>query len=85
MKISEIFLISASRYSKKLYERWLNSKLKVVRVIFTPYFLPHSIMHYYKTSTKHFEIIAPAALKKNLGPPTLKHNNDSCLQEDQEL
>ena len=34
---------------------------------------------------KRFEIMVTLILKKNLGPPILKHNDDcSCLQEDQE-
>ena len=34
--------------------------------------------------TKHFEIMVTSALRKNLGPSMLKHNDDACLQEDQE-
>ena len=29
------------------------------------------------------KIMVTATLKKNLGPLMLKHNDDSCLQEDQ--
>ena len=32
--------------------------------------------------TKSFEIMVTATLRKNLGPSVLKHNDDSCLQED---
>ena len=34
--------------------------------------------------TKRFEIMVTLTLRKNLGPSMLKHNDDSCLQEDQE-
>ena len=34
--------------------------------------------------TKQFEIMVTATLRKNLGQSMLKHNDDSCLQEDQE-
>ena len=34
--------------------------------------------------TKRFEIMVIAALRKNVSPSLLKHNDDSCLQEDQE-
>ena len=34
--------------------------------------------------TKRFEMIVTATLRKNLGPPIPKQNDDSCLQEDQE-
>ena len=33
---------------------------------------------------KLFEIMVTATLRKNLRPSMLKHNDDSCLQEDQE-
>ena len=34
--------------------------------------------------TKRLEIMVAATLRKNLEPSMLKHNDDSCLQEDQE-
>ena len=34
--------------------------------------------------TKRFETMVTATLRKSLGPSILKHNDDSCLQEDQE-
>ena len=34
--------------------------------------------------TKRVEIMVTATLWKNLGLSMLKHNDDSCLQEDQE-
>ena len=34
--------------------------------------------------TKRFEMIVTATLRKNLGPPMPKQNDDSCFQEDQE-
>ena len=33
---------------------------------------------------KCFEIMVTATLRKNLEPSMLKHNDDSCLQEDHE-
>ena len=35
--------------------------------------------------TKRFEIMVTTTLRKNLEPSMLKHNDDPCLQEDQEL
>ena len=35
--------------------------------------------------TKRLEIMVTATLRKNLEPSMLKHNDDPCLQEDQEL
>ena len=34
--------------------------------------------------TKRSEIMVTATLRKNLAPPVLKQNDDSCLQQDQE-
>ena len=34
--------------------------------------------------TKRFEIMVAATLRKKLGPSMLKHNDNSCLQKDQE-
>ena len=36
-------------------------------------------------SQKRFEIMVAATLGKNLAPPMAKQNNDSYLQENQEL
>ena len=34
--------------------------------------------------TKYFKIMVTATLSKNLGASMLKHNDDACLQEDQD-
>ena len=34
-------------FFQALFKRWVNNKLKVLRGIFTSYFLPQSIVHYY--------------------------------------
>ena len=33
---------------------------------------------------KCFEMMVTAPIRKNIGPPMPKHNDNSCLQEDQE-
>ena len=50
------------------------------------YFIFSTILKYTNmpSLTKCFEKMVAATLKKNLGHSMLKHNDNSCLQEDQE-
>ena len=68
------------------FTRWITNKLKII----CESSLLHTFYNIQKYSTipsftKGFEIMAEAALGKNLEPPMLKWNNDSYLQENQEL
>ena len=66
-------------------KRWVNIKLKVIRVTFTSYCLLYSIVHYYKHLNKTFWDHDDSHHRKNLGSPMPKQNDDLCLQKEQEL
>ena len=57
---------------------------QAIRITFTSYFLLYLKYTNILNLTKHFEIMVTATLRKNLRLSVLKHNEDSCLQEDQQ-
>ena len=72
-------------FFQALFKRWVNNKPKLnysslLHIFY--YILYYAII---PSLTKHFEIMLTAALRKNLGPPMPKQNDDSCLLEDQEF
>ena len=63
------------------FKRWINNNLKVILVIYTPYFLSYSIVLIYETLWDHGGSNPQEILRKSRMP---KHNDDSCFQEKQE-
>ena len=71
-------------FFQALFKRWVNNKLKLdesslLHIFY--YILQYTII---PSLTKCFEMMVTATLRKNLGSPIPKQNDDSCLQEHQE-
>ena len=67
-----------------LFKRGIKNKTKIdesslLHIFY--YILQYTII---PSLTKQFEVMVTATLRKNLGHPIPKQNNDSCIQEDQE-
>ena len=71
-------------FFQALFKKWRNNKPKLDQSSLLHIFYYTLWYTIIPSLTKRFEMVVTGILRKNLGPPMPKQNDDSCLQGDQE-